>query len=493
MPEPAVVTARTAAIRLVRRRRRPILLALLVVTVLVVLGAGLSTWVIARGDAEPQPSDALPADTLAYVGLDLNPTVQQKMHAGLLGKLPGIADVGAQLKLAESVFAPALRAFGWFADVDYSADFGSWVGSRMALAARPNAAGTGLTPMLVIATTNEAAARATLANKGGLAVGFTQGFAVVTTSQGELSRTLADVKKASLHGGRYASDLQTLGDPGVITGWVDGTQPLAPTLPAMVRVPPDTRVVTAVRLAGSGLEVALREFHVSSATATASTAAPPPVATTPGPLAWSDPRGLKNLSGNTLAAAASTDAQLGLHDALAWNESAFPDVLGPLASGWGGNLVNPVTTIAGKAGLLVVNGDPSSPTWAARTVSDPSAEQALAAFPGATVGPVSLIRPVWQPTSDGVMFGSSVGALSLVSDVPASTRLGDDWRFASALPKLATAQSALYVNLAVEGDYLASQSDNATARAWLTTFARLGVTAQRETDGVSVLAEIILR
>lgn len=112
------------------RRRRTALAAAGVVGVAAVVGGGV--WVgqafLARG---PQPAEALPASTLAYAAVDLDPSGSQKLEAAdFLGEFPSLG-TGKSGDLRERFFNLAMS--------DLTCDLGfkdvePWVGSRAAIA-----------------------------------------------------------------------------------------------------------------------------------------------------------------------------------------------------------------------------------------------------------------------------------------------------------------------------------------------------------------------
>lgn len=96
-------------------------------------------WYLSTG---PQPAEALPADTLGYVALDLDPSGSQKIDAlRTLKKFPAIeeeldlgGDVG-DIDLKREVFEAIAEDAD--CDLDYAEDFEPWLGDRYAVAAVP--------------------------------------------------------------------------------------------------------------------------------------------------------------------------------------------------------------------------------------------------------------------------------------------------------------------------------------------------------------------
>ncbi len=116
----------------------------------------------------PQPSEALPAGTVGYVSVDLDPSGKQKLEAiTTLRKFPAFAELGVKSdddlreKLIES-----LQDDGMCPELDYAVDFEPWLGDRMAVAAVDLGGAetvTDLTPVVVLQVSDGDAAAEALA------------------------------------------------------------------------------------------------------------------------------------------------------------------------------------------------------------------------------------------------------------------------------------------------------------------------------------------
>ena len=102
----------------------------------VLVGGGVWAWTsfFAQG---PQPAEALPDSTLAYVSIDLDPPGQQKVEAiKTLRKFPAFRDeIGLDTDddVREEIFR-SLQDDGLCEDVDYADDVEPWLGDRAAFA-----------------------------------------------------------------------------------------------------------------------------------------------------------------------------------------------------------------------------------------------------------------------------------------------------------------------------------------------------------------------
>jgi hypothetical protein len=109
----------------------------------IAVGAGAATWAaVSFFSAGPQAGEALPADTLAYVSLDLNPSGKQKIAAlKVANKFPALRkELG--LKTTDDVRRKLIEGITHEAgcSIDYAKDVEPWIGSTVALAVVDKAA-----------------------------------------------------------------------------------------------------------------------------------------------------------------------------------------------------------------------------------------------------------------------------------------------------------------------------------------------------------------
>jgi hypothetical protein len=177
-----------------------------------------------------QPEDRLPATAFGYARLDLDPSAGQKLDAvRFLRSFPqtkGLVADGSDLrKLFFQATSPAAKQAG----LDYDRDVEPWLGSRIGVAVLPPDPGGG-TPVLVAAlqVRDEGKARTALtklrATRWGQHAGFVVqgGWAVLAPSDAEARATVEAAARAPLSGSpHYVADLRRLGDPGIVTTWLD--------------------------------------------------------------------------------------------------------------------------------------------------------------------------------------------------------------------------------------------------------------------------------
>lgn len=214
-----------------RRSRKGLVVGGSVVGGLVLLG-GAGAWAYSAIDGGgAQPEEALPASTIGYVRVDLDPSAAQKIN--LLRLADRVPDLAADLDVElgddtdlKQLLAEALTRSGE-CEIDYTTDVEPWIGDRAAVAAIPG--DDEPSPVLVLAVTDEGAARTAIETGLGCGEGlaaeqvaFTAGYAVVTEEGVAAADVAAEAEKASLADDDvFAADMKALGDPGLVSFWAD--------------------------------------------------------------------------------------------------------------------------------------------------------------------------------------------------------------------------------------------------------------------------------
>jgi hypothetical protein len=250
----------------------------------------------------PQPESVLPADTFAFVKVDMNPSGAQKVAAVRFAlRFPEAKGKVTETSDLRKVAFEKMQEDGEFKDLDYATDVAPWLGERFAVGVLPGA-GPKEEPIavLVLAVTDEDKAKASLpqlTGKSDTACGVRDGFAicsedkttVTVLTEAEPGATLAEAPG-------FSSDMKALGEDGVAAAWVDlkkvssvaedvrlATGLLGTSVPD---APRGGRMAVALRFAGPHLELAGRVADM--------------------PLAWPQARGggtgVTDLPSGTLAA-----------------------------------------------------------------------------------------------------------------------------------------------------------------------------------------------
>ena len=176
-----------------------------------------------------QPAEAVPANAIGFVSLDLDPSAAQKIEAvQILRKFPAIEKdlkVSSQDDLRRWVFEE-MQKDGVCEDLDYAADVEPWIGDRLAVAGVPaERAGGDPTPLVALQVTDAEAAKAGIARLAecgeagaDFGVAISGDYALVSDSQAH-----ADALAASVAEGTLADDAdfqkwtERVGDPGILT------------------------------------------------------------------------------------------------------------------------------------------------------------------------------------------------------------------------------------------------------------------------------------
>jgi hypothetical protein len=191
---------------------------------------GLGGWAaVSLMSTGSQPAEAVPANALGYVSLDLDPSASQKIEAiKMLRKFPALEkemDISSQDDLRRWAFEK-LQDDGTCADLDYDEDVAPWLGNRIAMAGVPGEAeGDSPMPLLALQVSDEDAASTgidALADCGGagddFGYAFSGDYALITDSK-EHAESIAK----QVEGGTLADDadfqtwMDRVGDPGILT------------------------------------------------------------------------------------------------------------------------------------------------------------------------------------------------------------------------------------------------------------------------------------
>ena len=216
-------------------KSRPALLIALAVVAALVIGGG--AWAATRmlGGGGDQPASALPEETAAYVRLDINPQVGQKIAA--VRFFEGLDDEVLDALNDEDVRA---RAFEWmaeeeeaFAAINYEEDIKPWLGDRLALGVVPNGSDEPYFGIALQVKDEEAAdagltklQEAASASEDGLDWYFHGDYAVLTTTDAVGSMQEKTEAGTLADNDTFREDMDALGDEGVLSAWVDA-EPLA--------------------------------------------------------------------------------------------------------------------------------------------------------------------------------------------------------------------------------------------------------------------------
>ena len=174
----------------------------------------------------PQPAEALPAKTLGYVSIDLDPSGGQKIEAlQTLNKFPAFKDyvgINADDDLRKEIFGQ-IQDEAQCDDIDYADDIEPWLGERAAFAA-VDVGGEDPDPVIVIQVKDADKADAGLdkikdcGDSDDLGWAIEGDWAVISESDDVADKIVAATKKGSLaDDDDFKHWTDEAGDPGVVT------------------------------------------------------------------------------------------------------------------------------------------------------------------------------------------------------------------------------------------------------------------------------------
>jgi hypothetical protein len=211
------------------RRRARLRLVLIGVLGVLLVGGGVAAaggylgW---YGRGGTHPYDVLPASTIAYVQLDLNPSLEQKTQAwSFLHDLPEVQEVALGQPDPKRVLW-SFRDKLWVGSswTDYDRDVAPWLGDRIGVGFLVR--GTEQIWVTAIQVTDEAKATAKLqewldATRNSYEVTTRDGYAIITAKE-TASIVRAEQATGLLgHNQQFLGDLRTVGENGWMTAWLD--------------------------------------------------------------------------------------------------------------------------------------------------------------------------------------------------------------------------------------------------------------------------------
>lgn len=173
-----------------------------------------------------QPERVLPATTVAFAKLDLDPAAGQKIAAYRLSKKFPVLSKGTA-NIADEKDAALSVLFGDHSELDYTRDIKPWLGDRVAVAAVPDATSeSGLDPVVAVAYTDAAKMKAAMRKVARTEQDFGyvtfKGYALVSDSQAHADTLLTGVRRATLAANdHFRTDLRSLHGDQISLGWAD--------------------------------------------------------------------------------------------------------------------------------------------------------------------------------------------------------------------------------------------------------------------------------
>jgi hypothetical protein len=221
------------------RGRRTGLVAGAAVAVVAAVGAG-TYGVVQLLSGGSSAATAVPADAVAYVSVDLDPTASQKIEAfKILRKFPAIKkELGSRDDIRKAVFEEIRKDDGC-ADLDYAKDVEPWIGDRVAVAAVPDSK-QGAAPLVVLQVTDQEKAKAgarAIESCGPDAsdqepsrtgITFVGDYMLLAETQREADAFAKDAEAGTLADSEeFTAAMERTGEPGIVSMYVSKDAPRA--------------------------------------------------------------------------------------------------------------------------------------------------------------------------------------------------------------------------------------------------------------------------
>ncbi|MCK0113730.1 DUF3352 domain-containing protein [Ornithinimicrobium sp. F0845] len=498
-------------------KNRPALLVALAVVAALVIGGG--AWAVTRslGGGGDQPASALPADTAAYVRLDIDPAVGQKIAA--VRFFQGLDDDVLETLRDDDIRA---KAFEWmasedeaFAAVNYEEDIEPWLGDRLALGIVPNGSDTPYFGIALQVKDEDAAnegltklQEATNATESDPAEGldwyFHGDYAVLTTT-GTVG-TMQDLTEAGTLADKdtFREDMGALGDEGVLSAWVDieplatlADSPLAEqSLDNAAALDPSGALGSMAgtsqlaERAATGRFAAAVRFSEDSIEVGGVTRGMDGIGVEGG----DSGRLVLDLPEDTVAAFSLEHGDQYVAHAYELLKSEFPDDFAEVeaqASEAGFTIPGDIQTLVGSSlvlsvgpGILGLQDDLEDfNAWeiAYRTETDTDAAEDLLTRLFEMTGEPEIQQFLTQRSDDGVLtLGVSQPYVNTVAEAGS---LGDFEAFKSAVPNAADADSVFYVNVNTFEHLYLEEIDDSEAREALELLGAVGYSASSDAEG----------
>lgn len=485
-------------------KKTGLIITLALVAALIIGGGAFAVTRVLGGGGD-QPSSALPGDSAAYVRMDIDPSVGQKIAAvRFLQDLdPEVTETLQSDDMRREFFEMIAEEEPSLSGIDYDADIEPWLGDRLGVGIVPQGDDE---PQVAVAlqVKDEGAAEEGLTKLFDEADGsdeagwFFHGDYAVLSSAEQIDAVQSAVEAGTLADNEtFTGDIEALGDEGILSFWADGEK-LAPYFDeagqALDEVEDPTgmspgslggfltsspledaetgRVAAAVRFGEDHIELhgITRGFPVQIEDAdTAQLVLDLPEDTAVA---------LGQEHGDQLVALAYEQMNKVMPEEMAQLQSE--------ASAQGFEIPGDIQTLVGQslaigvgAGVAEIDQmqDPSDLPAVIRVQTDTDAANAIidkaVALSGAS--PEEVDQYLVRRADDGVL---SLGmSQSYVDGAAEGGGLGDNATFQSAVPNAADADSVFYVNLNAFEQYYLSEITDENTRSSVEQIAAVGLSA----------------
>jgi hypothetical protein len=461
----------------------------------VLVGSGSVYAVNLLSGGGTQPEDVLPADTMAYVRVDLDPSAGQKVALfNLARKFAATRDSFTGDDPRKALFELMRKGDDSLAGVDYARDVAPWIGDRIGFGVLAPPAGSS-TPDVVAAVqvTDQAQARTGLAKlhlgKEMSGIAFREDYAILASDQAAADK-YAKATPLSQNA-VFTDDLKALGEPGVLSFWGDAGR-IAKAAQA-----------SGATAAGSGTLDMIKNARFAGALRFDSGYAElTGISRGAGAQAPSDLQGVRIASLPASTVGALSISGLGDMIAKQWPQITkaaeqaggikADDFIATAKQTYGISLPDDLVTLLGKNLTVALDEqglDKSVPDIGAVLTTDPAKAQAIVSNLERLLTDSGTTAPqIAKVAADGrlVLASSQEYAARLAQD----GTLGDSETFKTAIPDAGSATAALYVDLdKIEKLYLKDLTGD--ERASVQALRAIGMSARQSGDTTSFSLRVL--
>lgn len=478
-----------------RPRRRGKKTALIVAAAVAVFAAvGVGGWGVMSFLGEgSRPASAVPANAVAYVSIDLDPSASQKIEAlRIFKKFPSLdkqLNLGSRDDVRRWVI-DKIKDESNCDNLDYAADVKPWIGNRVGFAGVPD--GDKVAPLVALQVSDKDAARKGMKTllacsdspdaPSGLA--FAGDYMLLAETQKEADAFATDAEKSALEDDKdYNAWMDRVGDPGIVTMYAApdaltyatkaGGDPLSmagglagqegmssqpdQTNKQLEQLAKDFKGAAGVlRFKGGAIEASLASGGLGQKSGADATASADDVTKLPATTAAAVSVGLKD---------GWLDTYLDSMASVLGGKEQMDELFKQGEAETGLNLPEDIATLLGRGvsvavdssadfGSLTSNPDPSVIPFGARIKGDPDSITPI----------IDTLKQAAGPAADQVVVTSGDGVVAIgmnqeyVDRLAGSGKLGDEAAFKSAVPDADKAAGVFYVNFDA-GDWVDSLAD----------------------------------
>ncbi|MGP4093902.1 DUF3352 domain-containing protein [Nonomuraea sp. KM90] len=205
-----------------KKGRKSWIIAIAAALAVVVLGGGAVWAVGAFGGGGTQPNDVLPANSIAYARLDLDPAANQKLALFQLARKFTVTKDTFSGEDPRKALFDTINEQDPDSKIDFAKDVDPWLGSRIGFAAVPSGKEE---PDFAVAVQvkDQEQAKAGIAklmdgDKYGIA--FREDYALLTATQA-LADKYAQAEGSLADNAEFSEDMGAVGEQGVLSFWAD--------------------------------------------------------------------------------------------------------------------------------------------------------------------------------------------------------------------------------------------------------------------------------